>query len=39
MFERLNYLYHAGKITAEQLDRAVSKAWINRTRNRYNRIA
>lgn len=28
MFERLNYLYHAGKLTAEQLDIAVSKAWI-----------
>ncbi len=28
MFERLNYLYHAGKLTAEQLDIAVSKEWI-----------
>lgn len=28
MFERLNYLYHAGQLTAEQLDIAVSKAWI-----------
>lgn len=28
MFERLNYLYHVGKITAEQLEAAVSKAWI-----------
>ncbi len=28
MFERLNYLYHAGKLTTEQLDIAVSKAWI-----------
>lgn len=28
MFERLNYLYHAGKLTAVQLGIAVSKAWI-----------
>nr|WP_117407514.1 XkdX family protein [Ruminiclostridium cellobioparum] len=28
MFERLNYLYHAEKLTAEQLDIAVSKSWI-----------
>lgn len=28
MFERLNYLYHASKLTAEQLDIAVSKSWI-----------
>lgn len=28
MFERLSYLYRAGKLTAEQLDIAVSKAWI-----------
>lgn len=28
MFARLNYLYHAGRLTAEQLDIAVSKAWI-----------
>lgn len=28
MFERLKYLYNSGKLTAEQLDIAVSKAWI-----------
>jgi len=28
MFERLNYLYHTGKLIVEQLDIAVSKSWI-----------
>lgn len=28
MFERLNYLYHAGKLIVEQLDIAVSREWI-----------
>ena len=28
MFERLNYLYHSGKLTEVQLDIAVSKGWI-----------
>ncbi|EGD46722.1 hypothetical protein Cpap_1260 [Ruminiclostridium papyrosolvens DSM 2782] len=28
MFERLNYLYSIEKVTAEQLDIAVSKGWI-----------
>ncbi len=28
MFERLNYLYHAGKLIVEQLDVAVSRGWI-----------
>lgn len=28
MFERLKYLYNAGKLTAEQLEVAVSKGWI-----------
>ncbi len=29
MFERLNYLYKAGKLTDLQLDVAVSKGWIS----------
>ncbi|EPR12307.1 XkdX family protein [Ruminiclostridium papyrosolvens] len=28
MFERLSYLYKAGRLTAEQLNIAVSKGWI-----------
>lgn len=28
MFERLSYLYKAGKLTAVQLDIAISKGWI-----------
>lgn len=28
MFERLNYLYKAGKLSDLQLDVAVSKGWI-----------
>lgn len=28
MFERLKYLFDAGKLTTDQLDIAVSKGWI-----------
>lgn len=28
MFERLSYLYKAGRLTAEQLNIAVTKGWI-----------